>query len=147
MKMRRVLAGFGALVVAAGLTACSGSGGGAGSSGSGLSGKVTGSIKVLTQRTDLIQDGTMKNYAAQFEKAYPGTKVSFEGITNYEQDVTTRLSSGNVGDVLALPTSVSPSQFASFFEPLGKTSDLSKTYRFMTAKSYQGTAYGIPTFG
>jgi ABC-type glycerol-3-phosphate transport system substrate-binding protein len=146
MKMRRVLAGFGALVVAAGLSACS-SGGGSGSSGSGLDGKVTGSIKVLTQRTDLITDGTMKKYAAEFTKAYPGTKVTFEGITNYEQDVTTRLSSGNVGDVLALPTTVAPNQFASFFEPLGKVSDLSKTYRFMSTKAYQGTAYGVPTFG
>ena len=145
MKMRRVLAGFGALVVAAGLTACSGSGT-SGSSGD-TEGKVTGSIKVLTQRTDLIQDGTMKKYADQFTKAYPGTKVSFEGITNYEQDVTTRLSSGNIGDVLVLPTTVSPNQYSAFFEPLGKTDELSKTYRFMTGKSYNGTAYGIATFG
>lgn len=146
MKMRRIMAGVGALVVAAGLAACSSSGGSSGASG-GLDGKPSGSIKVLTQRTDLIQDGTFKKYAAEFEKAYPGTKVTFEGITNYEQDVTTRLSSGNVGDVLALPTTVSPNQYASFFEPLGKTADLSKTYRFMTGKSYNGTAYGIPTFG
>ena len=146
MKMRRVIAGLGVFVVAAGLTACS-SGGGSGSSGSGLNGKVTGSIKVLTQRTDLITDGTMKRYASEFEKAYPGTTVSFEGITTYEQTVTTRLSSGNVGDVLALPTTVAPNQFSSFFEPLGSVSDLSKTYRFMTAKAYDGTAYGVPTFG
>ncbi len=146
MKMRRILAGFGAVIVAVGLTACSGSGGGSSASG-GLNGKVTGAIKVLTQRTDLITDGTLANYAKQFEKAYPGTTVKFEGITNYEQDVTTRLSSGNVGDVLALPTTVSPNQYSSFFEPLGKTADLSKTYRFMTGKSYNGTAYGIPTFG
>ena len=147
MKMRRALAGFGALVVAAGLTACSGSGGSGSGGGDALKGKVTGSIKVLTQRTDLVQDGTFKKYAAAFTKLHPGTKVSFEGITNYEQDVTTRLSSGNVGDVLAVPTAVSPNQFPSFFEPLGKTADLSKTYRFMTGKSYEGTAYGIPNFG
>lgn len=148
MLKRRIIAGFGALVVAAGLTACSGSGGsGSGSGDGGLDGKVTGSIKVLTQRTDLVQDGTFKKYAAEFTKLYPGTKVTFEGITNYEQDVTTRLSSGNVGDVLALPASVSPNQFSAFFEPLGKESELSKTYRFMSAKSYDGTAYGIPNFG
>jgi raffinose/stachyose/melibiose transport system substrate-binding protein len=146
MKMRRIVAGFGAIIVAAGLTACSASGGTTSASG-GLDGKVQGTIKVLTQRTDLITDGTMANYAKQFEKAYPGTTVKFEGITNYEQDVTTRLSSGNVGDVLALPTTVAPNQYSAFFEPLGKTSDLAKTYRFMTGKSYNGTAYGIPTFG
>jgi raffinose/stachyose/melibiose transport system substrate-binding protein len=143
MKMRRIMAGFGAIIVAAGLAACSSGSGTA----SGVDGKVQGSITVLTQRTDLITDGTLKNYAAEFEKKYPGTTVKFEGITNYEQDVTTRLSSGNVGDVLALPTTVAPNQYASFFEPLGKTTDLSKTYRFMTGKSYNGTAYGIPTFG
>ncbi len=146
MTLRRAMAGFGALVVLAGLTACS-NGGDSGSGGGGLEGDVTGSIKVLTQRTDLITDGTMKKYAADFTKKYPGTEVTFEGITNYEQDVTTRLSSGNVGDVLAIPTAVSPNQFSSFFEPLGKTEELSKTYRYMTGKSYSGTAYGIPQFG
>jgi raffinose/stachyose/melibiose transport system substrate-binding protein len=143
MKMRRIAAGFGAIIVAAGLAACSSGSG----TDNGLNGKVQGSITVLTQRTDLITDGTLKTYAAEFEKKYPGTTVKFEGITNYEQDVTTRLSSGNVGDVLALPTTVAPNQYASFFEPLGKTTELSKTYRFMTGKSYNGTAYGIPTFG
>ncbi|MDP9028086.1 MAG: extracellular solute-binding protein [Actinomycetota bacterium] len=144
MKMRRIVAGFGAIIVAAGLTACSGGSTGA---STGLDGKVQGAITVLTQRTDLVTDGTLKKYAQEFEKKYPGTTVKFEGITNYEQDVTTRLSSGNVGDVLALPTTVAPNQYSAFFEPLGKTSDLSKTYRFMTGKSYNGTAYGIPTFG
>ncbi|MWV48522.1 extracellular solute-binding protein [Rathayibacter sp. VKM Ac-2803] len=144
MKFRRVIAVGGVLALAAGLTACSGGGG---DSSGGTDGTPEGEITVLTQRTDLIQDGTFDEYAKQFTEAYPGTSVKFEGITNYEQDVTTRLSSGNIGDVLALPTSVAPDQFSAFFEPLGTTEELSKTYRFTEPKAYEGTAYGIAQFG
>ncbi|ROP49153.1 MULTISPECIES: ABC transporter substrate-binding protein [unclassified Rathayibacter] len=143
MKLRHAIAGLGVLTLAVGMTACSSGG----SSGGGLDGEVSGDITVLTQRTDLIQDGTFDEYASQFEEKYPGTSVKFEGVTNYEQDVTTRLSSGNIGDVLALPTTVSPKQFSSFFEPLGEESELAGTYRFMSGKSYEGTSYGIATFG
>ena len=145
MKVRGIFAGLGILTVAATLAACSGGGGGTDGPDGDTEGTPEGEITVLTQRTDLISDGTFDAYAKEFEEAYPGTSVKFEGITNYEQDVTTRLSSGNVGDVLALPTTVAPDQFSAFFEPLGETEELAKTYRFMTAKSYEGTAYGIPT--
>lgn len=143
MKIRHVIAGLGVMTLAAGMTACSSGG----DSGGGLDGEVTGEITVLTQRTDLVQDGTFDAYAAEFEEKYPGTSVKFEGITNYESDVTTRLSSGNIGDVLALPTSVAPDQFSAFFEPLGDQDTLSETYRFMAPKSYEGTSYGIAQFG
>jgi raffinose/stachyose/melibiose transport system substrate-binding protein len=141
MKARHFIAGLAVVGLIGALSAC------APATSGGDDSTPSGTITVLTQRTDLVSDGTLKKYAAEFEKEYPGTTVKFEGITNYEQDVTTRLSSGNVGDVLALPASVSPNQFSTFFAPLGKTSDLSKTYRFMTGKSYNGVAYGIPTFG
>ncbi|WP_319020134.1 hypothetical protein [Streptomyces sp. C8S0] len=45
---------------------------------------VSGEIKVLTQRTDLVQSGAMKRYADEFNKVYPKVKVTFEGITDYE---------------------------------------------------------------
>lgn len=144
MKMRQILAGIGAVaMVAAALTACSGGGGS--SSGNALDGKVAGSITVLTNRTDIV-DTTFKKYASEFEKAYPGTTVKFQAITNYETDVTTRLTSHNAGDVLLIPTAVAPKNLSAYFEPLGKESDLSKTYNFLSLQTYNGTSYGIPTF-
>ncbi|MET7441973.1 carbohydrate ABC transporter substrate-binding protein, partial [Streptomyces sp. NPDC005568] len=41
----------------------------------------SGTIKVLTHRTDLVQDGTMARYAAEFNKIYPEVKVKFEALT------------------------------------------------------------------
>ncbi|CAM5573229.1 hypothetical protein SGLAM104S_09893 [Streptomyces glaucescens] len=40
---------------------------------------VSGTITVLTNRTDLVQNGTMKKYAAQFNKTYPEVKVEVRG--------------------------------------------------------------------
>ncbi|GAA2078505.1 extracellular solute-binding protein [Pseudolysinimonas kribbensis] len=145
MKMRHVLAGFGVLVLAAGLAACSG-GSGDSSGGDAFAGKITGTITVLTNRTDIVNT-TFKKYAKEFEKAYPGTNVKFEAITNYEQDVTTRLGSGNAGDVALIPTAVGRAQLPQFFEPLGSEASVSKTYRFVANQSYNGKAYGIPTYG
>lgn len=147
MKIRQSIAAISVAALVASITACSSGGGSDESSEAGIEGTPSGEITVLTQRTDLVQDGTLEEYAARFEEQYPGTTVEFEGITNYEQDVTTRLSSGNIGDVLALPTSVSPDQYSAFFEPLGDTEELSSTYRFMSGKSYEGTGYGIAQFG
>lgn len=148
MRMRRIIAGLGAVVVAVGLTACSGSSGSKpGGGASALSGKVTGTITVLTNRTDLVDSVFRKVYAPEFEKLYPGTTVKFQAITNYEGDVTTRLSSGNAGDVALIPGGVATNELSQFFEPLGTSAALSKTYRFIAGKSLNGTAYGIPTFG
>lgn len=149
MKMRRVLAGFGALVVAAGLTACSsgGNSGSSGSSGDVFKGKITGTITVLTNRTDIVDSVFRKQYGPAFEKAYPGTHVKFEAITNYEQDVTTRLGSGNAGDVALIPNAVGRAELPQFFEPIASEAALAKKYRFVTAQTYDGQAYGIPTYG
>lgn len=111
------------------------------------SGKPTGSITVLTNRTDLV-DTTFKTYAATFEKKYPGTTVKFQALTDYEGDAKIRLNSHNYGDVLLIPSStVTKDKYASYFEPLGKTTDLAKKYRFAGDGSYDGQVYGLSTFG
>ena len=98
-------------------------------------------------RTDLV-DTTFKDYAAEFEKQYPGTTVKFEALTDYEGDAKIRLNSKDYGDVLLIPSSnVTKDQYANFFEPLGSTEEQSKTYRFANEASFDGTAYGVSTFG
>lgn len=119
----------------------------AGNSAANDSGEPAGEITVLTNRTDLV-DTTFADYAATFEKKYPGTTVKFEALTDYEGDTKIRLNSKDYGDVLLIPSSnVTKDKYANYFEPLGSTDELSKEYRFTNEGSFDGTAYGISTFG
>lgn len=126
------------------LTACS-SGGGSSSSAvaSGDPAKVSGEITVLTNRTDLIKDGVMKHYAAEFNKLYPNVKVKFEGLTDYEGETKIRMNTENYGDVLLIPNTITLSQFPNFFAPLGKADDLSKKYDYIDYAAVGDQAYGI----
>lgn len=155
MKRRMIAGSVIAMATAAALTGCVGaSGGDAADSGEGgdapageaFEGEVAGAITVLTNRTDLV-DTTLADYAEQFEAEYPGTSVEFEGITNYEEDVTVRLSSQNYGDVLYIPNKVTPDQLPQFFEPLGTVDELGEDYRYVTEMSYEGDVYGLAAFG
>ena len=111
------------------------------------SGEPAGEITVLTNRTDLV-DTTFADYAATFEEQYPGTTVTFEALTDYEGDTKIRLNSKDYGDVLLIPSSnVTKDDYADYFEPLGSTDELSEKYRFTNDGSFDGTAYGISTFG
>jgi raffinose/stachyose/melibiose transport system substrate-binding protein len=104
-------------------------------------------LTVLTWRTDLLEDGTLDEYAERFTEANPGITVEFEGITDYEGEVRTRMNTDDYGDVLGIVGSVTPQQLPDFFEPLGSLDELSETYRFLNDKSYEGMAYGIPVNG
>ena len=138
---KKHLAGVAAAAASALLLAgCSGSGGND-------SGEPSGDITVLTNRTDRVEDGTFDAYKAAFNEVYPDVNVTFEAITDYEGEVTTRLSTPEYGDVLGIPASVTPDQLPQFFEPLGDTDDLRGEYRFLNDKSYEGQQYGLPTFG
>ncbi len=139
MALKHIIAAAAATILLAGCSTVS-------NPGNTTTPKISGTITVLTNRTDVVGT-TFKDYAAQFEKKYPGTHVKFEAIANYETDVTTRLSSGNYGDVLLIPNTVSPSQLPQFFVPFGTVADLKSKYRFLQEQAYKGNAYGIATFG
>jgi raffinose/stachyose/melibiose transport system substrate-binding protein len=148
MTNRRQFLGWGAATTVALLTGCTGGAGkddDTGSTGD-FAGDVKGSITVLTNRTDLATTA-LPAYAKKFEAKYPGTKVTFEPVTDYEGDVTTELSSGSYGDVLLIPNTVPVNQLAEFFEPLGTVGALKATYRFTDEKAFGGTAYGLSLGG
>lgn len=108
----------------------------------------SGNLTVLTWRTDLVEDGTFDDYVATFKEAYPDIgDVSIQGITDYEGEVKTRMSTDDYGDVLAIPGSVTPDQFSQFFEPLGELSEMQSQYRWLEPKTYEGLSYGIPVVG
>ncbi|GAB1692526.1 ABC transporter substrate-binding protein [Krasilnikovia sp. M28-CT-15] len=147
MFNRRQFLGFGAAATLALVGGCTGGAGNDDTAATGdFSGDVKGAITVLTNRTDLVNT-TLPGYAEKFEAKYPGTKVTFQGVTNYEDDVTTQLSSGDYGDVLLIPSAVAIDQYSRFFEPLGTPEQLKAKYRFLGPATYQDKVYGLSLGG
>ncbi|MDX3569233.1 ABC transporter substrate-binding protein [Streptomyces sp. ID05-47C] len=107
----------------------------------------SGTIKVLTHRTDLVQNGTMDKYAAEFNKIYPKVKVKFEALTDYEGEVKIRMNTEDYGDVLMIPGVVAKNDYPKFFAPLGSSAELGGKYRFSDKTEVGGKIYGIATFG
>ncbi|QAY67999.1 ABC transporter substrate-binding protein [Paenibacillus protaetiae] len=102
-----------------------------------------GKLKVLTQRTDLVNDGTMDRYAKKFKEKYPKAEIEFEGLTNYATDIQVRLTTGEAGDVLMIPAGLATSEFSKYFEPL-PDSMFDNVY-FADNTLYDGKRYGIST--
>jgi ABC-type glycerol-3-phosphate transport system substrate-binding protein len=147
MKNTRWLAVTAATALLA-LAACSSSGKGGGSAtASADPTKVSGDITVLTNRTDLVTDGTLKKYAAQFNLVYPNVKVTFQGLTDYEGETKIRMNTSNYGDVLLIPSALPKSEYPEFFAPLGSSTDLTAKYRFIDNGTVNGQVYGIAQNG
>jgi len=103
-------------------------------------------LKVLTQRTDLI-DTVFAGYIKKFQAMYPNVKISYEGITDYDGDMTTRLTSGDWGDICGIPTTVEKSELSTYFAPIASLSELADKYEFIDTKAYNDNVYGIPSTG
>ena len=126
INRRSFLKATGILTAASALAACGGSSNSTAASGSAGSGAAAGStgkayneltvgtdntdltaeLKILSNRTDLIDDGTFDGYIAEFQKQYPNITIKYEGMTNYADDMTTRLTSKDWGDVCTIPTTI-----------------------------------------
>ncbi|WP_221349573.1 ABC transporter substrate-binding protein [Streptomyces beigongshangae] len=131
-------------------TACSGQGGGGrGEIAAPPSdpAKVSGEITVLTNRSDQIADGTLEKYAEEFGEVYPGVKVKFEGLTDYEGETKIRMNTENYGDVLLIPNSLSVEQYPTFFAPLGEAGELSKKFDYTDHATVDGQVYGLANIG
>lgn len=149
MGKKKTLAG--ALLAAATLTVSGCSGAGAPSTETATApadpNEASGTITVLTHRTDLVQNGAMDAYAAKFKKIYPKVKVKFEGLTDYEGEVKIRMNTEDYGDVLMIPAAVAKNDYPKFFAPLGTAGELGAKYRFSDKTDVAGKVYGIAQFG
>lgn len=105
--------------------------------------KLKGSITVLTHRTDMKD--TFVKYAQKFQKLYPGTKISFENITDYQQTLTTRMGTKDYGDVLMIPANLTKDQYKNFFAPLGSRKELNAKFNYLDNFDVNGTVYGLST--
>ncbi|MFF3538740.1 extracellular solute-binding protein [Streptomyces sp. NPDC002466] len=149
MGNTKTLTGVLLAVAALAVTGCSG--GGAPSTEMATApadpGTATGSITVLTQRTDLVQSGAMDAYAAEFNKIYPKVEVKFEALTDYEGEVKIRMNTEDYGDVLMIPASVAKNDYPKFFAPLGPSIKMADKYRFNDKSTVGDKVYGIAQFG
>lgn len=103
-------------------------------------------LRFITHRTDSV-DTTFAGYIEEFRKLYPNITISYEGITNYAEDMTLRLTTDNWGDICMIPTSVMKTDLPNKFMSYGKTENLAKDYIMVNKYSYKGEVYGIPSVG
>ena len=108
---------------------------------------LTASLKILTNRTDLLEDGTLDKYVSEFNEKYPNISIKYEGMTNYADDMTTRLTSNDWGDICMIPTTIPLSELSDYFMPLCDLSAIENDYNFATNRMYDNTVYGIPSTG
>ncbi|WP_123041169.1 ABC transporter substrate-binding protein [Cohnella candidum] len=113
------------------------------SAGESPASEVGGKIKVLTHRTDLVNDGTMDRYVAKFKEKYPNAEIEFEALTNYAADIKVRLTTGEAGDVNMLDASLGNNELSKYYEPL-PDSMFDNVY-FPDMKAFEGKRYGIAT--
>ncbi|MCR6112117.1 carbohydrate ABC transporter substrate-binding protein [Bacillus sp. A301a_S52] len=106
-------------------------------------GEVAGDITVLIHRTDIVDTAFME-YKERFNETYPDVTVTFEAITDYEGQVSTRMNTDDYGDVLMIPDNVPIEDASHFFRPLGNTEELSEIYLFADEFAYEGRTYGLP---
>lgn len=110
---------------------------------------LTATIKMLTNRTDMMKDdysGTnWKQFVAKFNEMYPNITVNVEGVTDYAQDSLTRLQGGDWGDIMLIPA-INKVDLDTYFCKFGSLEDVSKQVNFASAWAYKDQVYGIPTF-
>jgi raffinose/stachyose/melibiose transport system substrate-binding protein len=108
-------------------------------------------LRVITHRTDLIQEDPEKrdftDFVKEFNALYPNIIINYEGITNYNDDMTACISSSNWGDICMVPTTVLLPDLGSYFHPLCQLSEIEADYNFATNRQYDGVVYGIPSTG
>ena len=107
---------------------------------------ITADLKFITHKTDLV-DNVFQEYIAAFQEMYPNINIEYEGITDYANDITLRLTTGDWGDICMVPVSVDKSELSNYFTSFGTTAQLSSIYEsnMLNDYAYQKEVYGVPS--
>lgn len=107
---------------------------------------ISGEITVVTSYTDA--EDKFADVEAGFIEKYPEvTDIKWESTAgDYDEYITTRMTSGDYGDVLLVPFSLTRSldQLPEFMESLGSEEELSKDWTFTDQAAYEGQTYAMP---
>ena len=101
-------------------------------------------LKVLTNRTDLV-DKRFQKYIKEFQKLYPGIKITYEAVNDYEKVMQPRLADKKWGSICMIPQNLTRDSLGKYFVPLGSTADLGGRYRLLTDFTSNKQVYGIPS--
>lgn len=107
---------------------------------------IKANLKFVTHKTDAV-DNTFQEYIAEFQKLYPNITITYEGITNYADDIMTRLTTKDWGDICMIPTAIDKNELENFFVPFGNKAELENSYILLNNYSYNGKVYGMPSQG
>ncbi|MBU1296917.1 MAG: ABC transporter substrate-binding protein, partial [Gammaproteobacteria bacterium] len=108
---------------------------------------VKGSIVFYTHWTNMIENGDMAKWVDTFKKKYPNVEdIQVQGIGRYASTMSTRLATGDYGDVMEVTAQTLPnSELGDFFLPLNDM-NLSKDMYFPDQWGYEGKEYAY-TYG
>ncbi len=112
------------------------------STSNGVDKNITATIEVCTNRTDMKT--VFEGYATEFKKTYPNVTIKWTATTDYQGDMTKRMTTEDYGDVLMIPANITKDKFPSYFEALGKQDDIKKEYNYTDNETLDGTTYAIP---
>ena len=104
---------------------------------------LTAKIHFAYHRTDIPDK--LNGYVEEFRKIYPNVEIEYELITDYAENALLRV--GNTDwTIMGIPA-VQKDELSKYFVPLGSLETLSGLYNFMSAQSFDGVCYGIPSTG
>ncbi len=108
--------------------------------------QIGGELTVITSYTDAEE--RFSEVESGFIEKYPDvTDIKWESTAgDYDEYITTRMTSGDYGDVLLVPFSLTRNldQLPAFLESLGSTDKLSKTWTFTDQAAFEGNTYAMP---
>lgn len=104
--------------------------------------RISGSIKV----TFNLGSPQIQKYIEGFEQKYPGVKVTYECIDDYENAMTGRLAAGDYGDVLFVPGFMDSREIPNYFAPLGDYNQMAAKYNYVDNGFSAGNiVYTVPS--
>jgi raffinose/stachyose/melibiose transport system substrate-binding protein len=105
--------------------------------------QVKGKITVYTHFTNFITMGYFDRWKKEFKAIYPNVEdIDVQGIADYAGTMPTRLTTGDYGDVLDVPRSVTRDELPDFFLPLDKL-DLAKDFYFAANYTQKDHVYAF----
>src|SRR5665213_2696762 len=105
--------------------------------------QVKGDITVYTHFTNYITMGYFDRWKKEFKAIYPNVgNIDVQGITDYAGTMPTRLTTGDYGDVLDVPTTVTREELLDFFLPLDNL-DLAKDFYYTANYTQDSHVYAF----
>lgn len=105
---------------------------------------VSGKITFYTHWTNYIDSGDFDRWENEFKALYPNVEdIDVLGIATYAETITTRLATGDYGDVLDTPATVSVEELPDFFLPITDLG-LADEFYFGDRWAIDGEVYALP---